>query len=255
MAGRMSNRASEPQRQCEDGRHTAGHDCKATSCPPQAITLSRQQPPLHRHVRQSPAADVVDEAVDRDSPRHRRMRPDPRHVSDNIRVQVRETVPLDVAAFPRPGSGAVVVPPLLIDAGCLEAAFQQAADDLVVKQLHAAIGVVEDNPKRWMAGEPSAPRSTIRQLAARTASRCGQDRIRSAARRLIPSPIRNGHASRAVFHPSRQCHIPYRYGASAARVNAPKSLCTSGLALPDRTQILPAIHPARPRTLQGPAAE
>jgi len=61
--------------------------------------------------------------------------------------------------------------------------------------------------------------------------------------RLIPSPMRDGHASRAGPYVTLLSSALYRIdtvlrGASAAQADAHKLLCGCGLALSDRNQVL-----------------
>src|ERR1700733_1100561 len=98
------------------------------------ISRSRPRPPWRPAHPAAPAAEVIHVAVDRDAPRHQRMRPDPSHILYHARVQVGKAVPLDIAALVRAWAATMVVPALSVDAGRLKAIFQQTGDHLVVGQ-------------------------------------------------------------------------------------------------------------------------
>ncbi len=95
---------------------------------------------------QPAAAHVIDIAIDRDVRRDQRMRADAPHVFGDARLEILEGQPFDIVAVDAAGAGPMIMPAMFVDRRRIEALFQQAANDLVVEQLHAAIAVMDDEP-------------------------------------------------------------------------------------------------------------
>ena len=77
------------------------------------------------------------------------------NVLEHAQFLVGDGEPADVFALGRAGPAADIVPAAGVDAGGLEAAAQELAHDLVGEGLHAAVGVVDDEP---LAGAQAACR-------------------------------------------------------------------------------------------------
>src|SRR5829696_955843 len=89
-------------------------------------------------------AHVVQEAVDRDGRRDEGMVADTADVVHDGPLLVVDAQPVDVLAEDRAGALADVREPVRAEPGCLEAGLQQLGDLLVREELHAAVGVVDD---------------------------------------------------------------------------------------------------------------
>ena len=91
-------------------------------------------------------ADVVDVPVDRGSIQGRGMRPDPGHVLHDTLALSLDRQPVDVVAFVRSGPATDIVEAVRTQCGRLQAAGEQAAHHVVGEELHAAVGVMDDEP-------------------------------------------------------------------------------------------------------------
>ena len=74
------------------------------------------------------------------------MRPDALHVLDDARLLVLDRVPFDEVAGRVTAVVMRVRPFLSVEGGGAQVVFEQVGDDLVGKELHPAIGVVDDEP-------------------------------------------------------------------------------------------------------------
>jgi hypothetical protein len=99
---------------------------------------------LTSHFLQASGGHVVNEAAHRQVIRHKRVLVNAFRVILHAGFQVTEGQPLDLRPLCRAWPHAHVAPALLVDDSSVEAAGEQVAHDLVGEQLHAAVGVVND---------------------------------------------------------------------------------------------------------------
>src|SRR5262249_27858541 len=95
---------------------------------------------------QAAALHVVNVTVDRDILRHQRMIADARNVLNHASGEVADRVPFDELAVDRARALADVAPTGFAELCGVEAFRQQIAHHLVGERLHAAIGVMDDEP-------------------------------------------------------------------------------------------------------------
>ncbi|EAU65160.1 hypothetical protein STIAU_4203 [Stigmatella aurantiaca DW4/3-1] len=93
---------------------------------------------------QTARLDVVDESVDGDALGHQGAGADALHVHHHALREILDREPVHELALGRAGTSADVLPLALVEHRRLEAALEQLAEGLLREELHAAVGMVDD---------------------------------------------------------------------------------------------------------------
>ena len=114
--------------------------------PDQRVYAARPTAVASAHLEQAASPDVVQEAVDRDARPGRADAADPADVIDDAAGLVLDRQPVDIGGLGGTRAAADVVEAVRSEGRGLEAVGEQVADHLVGEELHAAVGVMDDEP-------------------------------------------------------------------------------------------------------------